>query len=77
MTTPGPPHDEYADLIARVHDAQSDLDAADKRLREAVGELSTYVKRAEPELTEEQRREAEGLIQVRPEHRRAFHPPPS
>ena len=77
MSTPGPPHDEYAELVARVQEAQAAHDGAEKRLREAVAELSAFVKRAEPELTAEQRREAETLIGARPEHRRAFHPPPS
>jgi len=77
MTTPGPPHDEYAELVSRVHEAQTAVDSAEARLRDALGDLGEYVKRAGAELGDEQRREAEALIQVRPEHRRAFHPPPS
>jgi hypothetical protein len=77
MSAPHAPHDQYAALVARVHEARAALDVADQRLREAVGELSAYVKRADAELTDEQRREAEALITVHPEHRRAFHPPPS
>jgi ABC-type transporter Mla subunit MlaD len=77
MTTPGPPRDEYAELTARVRDARAAVDAATQRLNEAAGELRAYVTRAEAELTQEQRAEAEGLLASHSAHRRGFHPPPS
>ena len=77
MSAPGPPHDEFRELVEKVHRAQNEAHEAEQRLNEAVGELTAYVKRAEPELTDDQKREADALITVHPAHRRAFHPPPS
>lgn len=63
MTTPHAPHNEFADLVARA--------------REALEALAKYVERTDVELTDEQRREADALLNVHHEHRRGFHPPPS